>query len=58
MSGRRGSLPTRERELKLGEEEGELGGLGSLPTRERELKLRHNPSDTGSSCRSLHGSVN
>ena len=39
MGGRRRSLPTRERELKLRDLLRGFGGGRSLPTRERELKL-------------------
>ena len=35
------SLPTRERELKLGHDALRVHLLRSLPTRERELKRRH-----------------
>ena len=52
------SLPTRERELKLGLRD-ELGEhILSLPTRERELKLRGPRRGPRQWCRSLHGSVN
>ena len=53
-----GSLPSRERELKLLSPWGADHRPRSLPSRERELKLIGEGKELVMDSRSLHGSVN